>query len=259
MLSSKLADLEAQGYLYFSFRQLQDQTGMSPQALRSSLNRLKNKGHIAMPLRGFYVILPPRYRLWGCLPAEQFIPGLMAYLGESYYVGLLSAAAYHGAAHHRPQIFQVVVDKPRRKIVCGRVRVEFVVRNNAKEVPTQNRNTPTGYVSVSIPEATAYDLVGYAKKSGGLDNVATLLSELATDLDKNKLLEVASISPMCWTQRLGYLLDLIERYDLSDALAELVNQNNPVKALLLPSAKTSDSAIDKRWKLLVNTLVEPEI
>lgn len=259
MLSSKLADLEAQGYMYFSFRQLQDQTGMSSQALRSSLNRLKKKNHIAMPMRGFYVILPPRYRSWGCLPAEQFIPGLMAYLGDPYYVGLLSAAAYHGAAHHRPQIFQVVVDKPRRKIVCGKVSVAFVVRNNAKKVPTQNRNTPTGYLPISTPETTVFDLVGYAKKSGGLDNVATLLTELAASLDKNKLLEVASISPMSWTQRLGYLLDLIERHDLSDGLAELVNQKSPVKALLLPSTKTNVSEMDKRWKLKVNTVVEPEI
>ncbi len=32
-------------------------------------------------------------------------------LGESYYVGLLSAAEYNGAVHHRPQVFQVMVAK----------------------------------------------------------------------------------------------------------------------------------------------------
>jgi hypothetical protein len=31
--------------------------------------------------------------------------------GLTYYAGLLSAAQYHGAAHHRPQEFQIVVAK----------------------------------------------------------------------------------------------------------------------------------------------------
>ena len=53
------------------------------------------KREIAMPYQGFYVIVPPGYRSLGCRPAEQFIPDLMNYLGEYYYVGLLSAAEYH--------------------------------------------------------------------------------------------------------------------------------------------------------------------
>ena len=36
----------------------------------------------------------------------------MAHLSQPYYVALLSAAAYHGAAHQKPQVFQVMV--PRR-------------------------------------------------------------------------------------------------------------------------------------------------
>ena len=49
---------------------------------------------IADPNRGFHVVVPPAYRRLGCLRADQFIPDLMAHLGEPYYVGLLSAAKY---------------------------------------------------------------------------------------------------------------------------------------------------------------------
>ncbi|MCL4766883.1 MAG: hypothetical protein KJZ80_11655 [Hyphomicrobiaceae bacterium] len=52
-----------------------------------------------------------------------------------YYAGLLSAAQYHGAAHHRPQEFQVVVAKARRPTSCGKVRVAFIARKNLPEVP----------------------------------------------------------------------------------------------------------------------------
>jgi hypothetical protein len=61
-------------------------------------------------MRGFHVIVPPEYRSLGCLPPEQFAPALMETLGMPYYAGLLSAAQFHGAAHQRPQVFQVVVE-----------------------------------------------------------------------------------------------------------------------------------------------------
>ena len=44
-------------------------------------------------------------------------PGLRRrVLDLGYYSGLLSAAEYHGAAHQRPQAFQVFLAKNRRPI-----------------------------------------------------------------------------------------------------------------------------------------------
>jgi hypothetical protein len=56
----------------------------------------------------------------------------MAYLDEKYYAGLLSAAEYHGAAHQRPQVFQVVVARNKSEITCGKVRGIFVARKNMR-------------------------------------------------------------------------------------------------------------------------------
>jgi predicted transcriptional regulator of viral defense system len=149
-----------------------------------------------MPYQGFYVIVPPEYRSLGCRPAEQFIPDLMNYLGEYYYVGLLSAAEYHGATHHRPQIFQVMVAKPRRTIISGKVQVNFIVRGNIEAIPTQPRNTVSGILKLSTPEATAFDLAGYYRHCGWLDNVATVLSEMVEVIDPEKLVTVAELSLM---------------------------------------------------------------
>ncbi|MDT8422263.1 MAG: type IV toxin-antitoxin system AbiEi family antitoxin [Desulfuromonadales bacterium] len=211
-----------------------------------------------MPLRGFYVIVPPEYRSLGCLPAEQLIPDLMSCLGEQYYAGLLSAAEYHGAAHHRPQIFQVVVTKPRRSILCGKVKIDFVVRKNAQDIETQTRNTPTGILKFSTPEATAFDLVGYYNKCVGLDNVATVLVDLAEKLDPIKLAKIAVSSPISWSQRLGYLLNLIEAGSVSEALAQYVKARQPVRTPLLPSADIKGARTDNRWKVFINTEVEPD-
>lgn len=43
----------------------------------------------------------------------------------------------------------------------------------------QRINTPRGTLVISTPEATALDLVGYPHRAGGLNQVATVLAELA--------------------------------------------------------------------------------
>src|SRR5690606_38651429 len=97
-----VSSLAARGRYLFSSDDVQDSLGVSAAAAKLALNRLAKRGRIASPARGFYVIVPPEYQKLGCLPADQFIPALMERLGLSYYAGLLTAAQYHGAAHHRP-------------------------------------------------------------------------------------------------------------------------------------------------------------
>jgi predicted transcriptional regulator of viral defense system len=259
MFSQVISDFAAEGRACFSFEELRQRINSSPQALKSALRRSLKKGEIAMPLRGFCVIVPPEYRAMACLPAEQFIPDMMAHLGEAYYAGLLSAAQYHGAAHQRPQVFQVVVSKPRRKIECGRVRVDFIVRKNADAIPTQFRNTPAGVLKLSTPEATAFDLVGYYKQCGWLDNVATVLTELVEKIDPGKLVEVAELSPLAWGQRLGFLLTLIGASEIAKPLAEYVLDKNPVRTPLLPSAGLQGVKFDNCWRVFVNVEVEAEV
>ncbi len=258
MLADVLLKLASNGKTCFSFGEILATTDSSVVALKSALRRLANKGDIAMPYRGFYVIIPPAFRAIGCLPAEQFIPELMSYLGHNYYAGLLSAAEYYGATHHHPQTFQVVVNSPRRAIKCGRVRADFIVRKRAEVVPVQERNTPSGILKLSTPEATAFDLVGYAKICGGLDNVATVLTGLAGKLNPVKLMQVAYISPITWAQRLGYILDLINESNVGQPLAEYIEKRSPVRSPLLTSAPIRGAKMNRRWRIFVNAELEPE-
>ena len=45
--------------------------------------------------------------------------------------------------------------------------------------------------------------------AAGLDNVATILAELAENLDGKELVRLAELSPIAWAQRLGYLIDSV--------------------------------------------------
>jgi predicted transcriptional regulator of viral defense system len=251
--------LAASGRYNFSSREAQVALGVSAAAAKLALNRLSKQKLIASPARGFYVIVPPEYLSLGCLPADQFIPALMKRLNLSYYTGLLSAAQYHGAAHQRPQEFQVFLAGNRRRIQCGAVRVVFMARKRLKDVPVQPFNTPRGTLLVSTPEATAIDLVGNAGHAGGLNQVATVLSELAERLDQEKLVAAARTAPIPWAQRLGFLLEHLGFAAKVPALKEYVRQHAKQSTVLLPQAQLKRAHRNKGWKLYVNAKVEAEL
>jgi predicted transcriptional regulator of viral defense system len=252
--------LAAQGRYSFTAPEASRELAVSELATRAALRRLREKGRLATPHGGFFVIVPPEYRALGCLPPDQFVPDLMAHLGEPYYVGLLSAAQYHGAAHQRPQEFQVVIPVKRRPISCGRARIAFITRKNAAVVPTLSLNTPRSVLQVSTPEATALDLVGYPDRCGGLGNVATVLAELAESLDPAELARVArSTSPVAWAQRLGHLLESLGADDRCGPLAAWVGEAAKRATPLEPSLPMDDAPRDERWRVAVNVAVEADL
>ena len=213
---------------------------------------------MAQPFRGFWVIVPPEYRALRCLPAEQFVPQLFEHLGAPYYVGLLSAAQRHGAAHQQPQAFQVMVERARPPIECGRVRVELVARKAIRDVPVEVVNTPRGTMRVSTAETTAFDVVGYPDHVGGLDGAATIVAELSEKLDPARLVECAATAPPSWAQRLGFLLDLVGASERANYLAELVVGNVRDAVPLSPRSKRKGKR-NERWRLDVNVDVEPDV
>ena len=256
--SHVIAEFAADGRYHFSTADMRSALGVSAAATRLALSRLTKKGLIASPARGFYVILPPEYKRLGCLPADQFVPALMEHLKQPYYAALLSAAQYHGAAHHRPQALQVALAGNRRSISCGAIGVSFIARKRIAEVAVQSFNTPRGTILVSSVEATAIDLVGYEKRAGGLDQVATILSELAERIDPNLLTVAARTAPVPWAQRLGYLLELIGAVDKTAPLKAHVRRRARDIAPLLPAGSRDRASRAVDWRLYVNTEIEAE-
>ena len=253
-----IVDLAAHGRYHFTSSELRSALGTSEAAARQALSRLAAKGEIASPARGFYVIVPPEYRRLGCLPADQFIPTLMERRSVRYYVGLLSAAQYHGAAHHRPQEFQVILQRNRPTIQCGSVKVVFVARRNLAAVPVEHFNNPRGTIVVSSVEATAIDLVGYMHRAGGVDRVAGVLSELGDAMDPRRLVEASKSASILWAQRLGYLLEHVGAGDRAVLLKEHVWRRAKNFTKLLPSADADGTPRSKEWRLFVNASIEIE-
>ena len=252
-------ELQANGRYSFTTEEVQKTLGTSIVATQAVLRRLKAKKRIASPYRGFYIVLPPEYRKLGCLPPEEFIPDLMLHLGEPYYVALLSSAGFFGAAHQRPQVFQVMVHKARRRIICGGVEVQFISRHDMQITPIFEQNTPRGVLRISTAEATAFEMIGYMHHCGGLNNVTTVLMELCESINGDQLKKIAALYPSAWVQRLGYLLSFIGENDLVKVLENALSGKKLFPVSLVPGSEAVEPFRDKKWNIIVNFQVDSDL
>lgn len=232
-------------------------------AIKRSLNRLSRKGKIVSVHKGYYVIVTPQYSSRGILPPALFIDGLMRYLERPYYIGLLNAAAFNGAAHQVPQEFFVFTTFPAmRPTVKKGIRINYITRKEIPKNLLEERKTETGTVKLSSPELTAADLLQHSKRIGGLNRVVEVLSELADAIRIEKLnKDFIQFVPAAVIQRFGYLLETaIGAEPIAEALyrsADLKREKFfPVP--LSPTGMKRGFRVETRWKIIVNRSIYSE-
>lgn len=259
-LESWVQARHARGLYFFTREEAISGLGVSAGAFKQAAQRLSKKGRVARIRSGFFVIVPAEYSLTGIIPAEWFVNDLMTYLERPFYVGVLSAAALHGAAHQQPQKYHLVTDRPIREAGHGRLGILFFVKKNLARTPTVRVKVQTGYIPVSSPEATALDLLRYARRIGGLDNVFTLLHELGERMDAGKLVEAAKVDgEVSLAQRLGWLLEKAGFDNLTPPLADWLHALRHLPARLDPAAPAAGAPRSERWSLALNAEVESEV
>lgn len=248
--------LLAQGRYWATTRELEVLTGEPPATMRSSLARLIRKGELFSPARGFYVVVPPQYRSWKVVPADWFIDALMGHLGRPYYVGFLSAAALHGAAHQSPQTFRVMTDRylPGRDI--ERVRLRFTIVSHFAQMPTERRTVETGAMIVATRETTVIDMAWRPALAGGISNVATVLKEIG-ELDGEVLARLAPLRGQATSRRVGWLIDHFRPDVDTHWLRVVARPEEGQPALLVPGRRVG--SLDAAWGLRINASVESDV
>lgn len=251
--------LRSQGRYFFTFQEAEEALALTKAATLNALRRLRLNKLVVSPARGFYLILPPEYQILGCLPADMFISDLMKYLNLPYYVGFLSAAQYYGAAHQKPQRFQVVTFKNRPPIHCGRIYIEFIANKKVAMIPTKKFNTYSGTIEVATPEVISADIITTPQHAAGINNVATILMELAERIDIKSILKLTAINPeLFWLQRLGYLLEFLEFKTIADEIFKILSGKKLHWVRLVSNAPYNPILRNNKWKIIVNTNVEPD-
>jgi predicted transcriptional regulator of viral defense system len=114
--------------------------------------------------------------------------------------------------------------------------------------------TNSGYLNISCSELTAFDLLIYEKNVGGINRVATVLSELTETLGfENISIEFLKSLNVAIIQRLGYLLDLLEFEELANVLfqkskeADIKFRKYPL-SVLSEKKNYSDYQTNDKWK-----------
>jgi predicted transcriptional regulator of viral defense system len=232
-------------------------------AVMSALKRLVENGKIQSVWHGFYVVVPVEYELKGVVPPMTYIDQLMKYLQKDYYIALLNAASFYGAAHQQPQEFTIITNEKnlRDKLKNG-VKINFVAKKEIPRAFIRQNATKTGTVFVSSPELTAFDLLLYQKEIGSLSRVGTVLNELVEEMDFDKITpDFLQLFPVPVMQRLGYLLEVLEYNNEAGILLKKINQADIKfrKTLLKPEIQVSDFSnfkYNEIWKTVINEAIE---
>lgn len=265
-LLSYAIGLLASGRGVFSADEAQKEIGISRGAFLDAAERLQQRGQLIRPRRGFYVIVPPQHATTGAPPPEWYIDTLMRHEKRPYYVGLLTAAAAHGASHQAVMAFQVVTNKLLPDIEAGRTRIIFSYRKDMTAVAAgiEDRKTQSGYMKLSSPELTALDLVRYPQSGAGLDNITTVLSELVQGLQPEKLASLSGAFEKAVVQRLGHLLGRLGHPQIAEAMFAALSARGPLPWIELDPRQARDpdlspppSERDARWRVIVRR--PPEI
>ncbi|MFT3901995.1 MAG: type IV toxin-antitoxin system AbiEi family antitoxin [Niabella sp.] len=262
-LDSFIDEQRANGKYSFTTEGLHSELEVSENALKKTLQRLKNQESVVMVRRGFYVIVPPEYRAKGIIPTNLYVNDLMKFLNRDYYVGLLNAAAYHGAAHQQPQGYSIITEGiALRPIKNDKVGINFYIKKSWNKKDVIKKKVDTGYINISSAELTALDLVNYYNEVGGFNRVATVIEELKEMIQADQLVEAArQYEEVAVVQRLGYLLEcVLEDHSLSDALYNYLESISHYPILLRPQRKKPENMITgNRWKIVPNVEIEADI
>ena len=259
-LSSYVSGLLSSGRTVFTAEEAEQAIGVGHGAFLDAAERLQRREALLNPRQGFYVVVPPQYASWGAPPPAWYIDALMRREGQAYYVGLLKAAELHGATHQAVMEFQVVTAKRLQRIRAGRNLIVFYFRKDMDAVTAgiEDRKTDTGTMKISSAALTALDLLRYPQASGGIDNVATVLSDLGQKIDPRQLAVLSEAVERPVVQRLGYLLEHLGHDALTGSMLDTLRARGSLPWTELDRREAQDPDFapeprqrDLRWRVIV--------
>lgn len=266
MFVELLDEMIGAGKMSFTLPEIIQKLDISYNAAICGIYSLKKKGKIISPSKGFYVIVPTEYKALGSLPARELALLLMKHLKADYYVSLLSAAEFYGAAHQKSNKLQVITNKiHKHDLKFGSVQIKLLLKKNLENLPMESFVINTGSLNVSSPELTAIDLVKYSYQCGGLNHIATVLSELTESMNENKIIALTKIirERSCF-QRLGYILETIfspeeEEYKIAEALYKAIKNDIKRYIPIVSEVNAENSNRNRKWKIIENASIESDL
>jgi hypothetical protein len=245
---------QAAGRMAFSIANLMRETGLSMTAAKGQLRRLGTAVVRVSPSQQFFLIVSPENRARGCPPAEWWLEDYFRWLGQPYYLALLSAASAHGSNPQALQVTQVMTGSPRRALEIGQVRVVFFVKRRIEKTPTQALANAYAPLRVSTPAATVFDLMRYADRIGGVGRAVETLRPLLPRIGQTELRAVLMAEDEAATaQRLGYVLEKSDKARLAAVIDDWLPARRREIRLATTANRRSEAPLADRWRVRDNS------
>lgn len=233
--------------------------GVPKKEVSQRLTTLRRKNALVSVAKGLWVAVSPELRAMGAPEPLYYIDTLLKHYDCNYCVGWLSAAALQGASHQAPQVFQVAADKMLRDRVIGRSRLKFYDRSYISSLKKKRITTTAGTVWAASPGATMLMVASDLILAAGIDNAATIITELAEEHPDymKDVRESAGLFPVTAVCRLGWMLEHIaDEHDLEEL--ERVCRSKEAPAFLSPYGSKKGS-LNKRWNIIENRKIEADV
>ena len=246
----------------FSLDEVAQATTCSKNSLKFELLRLSNKGEIVNLRKGFYLIITPLYSSAKKLPIQLYCEKLFNHLNRNYYVGLFSAAKFHGAGHQQVQRDYLITEKPKLNDISKKtIDIRFFTATKWSDKNIQQKKSDAGIFKLSSPALTIVDLIHHQTKLGGINRMLTTIEELTEELTESDLTELLKWYPNKSTlQRFGFLLEELDvKYQFQEMIYSELKAKNFFPVLLSPKSNEKPGAVDNKWKIDVNVKLESDL
>lgn len=253
--------LSVEEYL-FSVDELRNKTRKTDVSIKRVLDRLTEKGEILNLRKGFYIIITPRYSSTQKLPIQLYCEKLFKQLERKYYVGLFSAAKFHGASHQQVQRDYLITEKPKfNDISKNAIDIRFFTTSNWSEKNLQIKKSDAGIFKISSPALTAVDLIHHQTKLGGINRMLAILEELSEEITIKDITALLTWYPHKSTlQRFGFLLEEVQAdRKLNEPIMKHLQQSKTFPILLSPKSNEKPGSVENRWKVDVNVKLESDL
>lgn len=246
----------------FSWEELIQNTGAPESTLRKELRRLSARKEVLRLRNKFYVIIPPRYQIYGKIPVKLFIDKLFKCLGKQYYVAFYSAAAFYGASHQRLQKDYVMTEPPvLQDINKENFQIDFFKTTRWPPKNVIQKESDAGSFQISSPAFTSVDLIYHQSAIGGLNRVITVLKELVEEITLEDLKELLSWYPLkSVLQRFGFMLEEVNAdKELIQSVFEHLQEEKYYPVLLKYKKGEKPGKAANKWKVDINHKFESDL
>lgn len=253
-----IEDMEAGGRRTFTVEEAMKCLNSERRNTLAILGGLKRTKRIISLTNGFYALWHPSERKWGIHPLPV-LDALMRYRNCPYYIGLLSAADYYGAAHHKPQVLQVIINKQMKFRKAKELAISFHVFNRFTSEGLSPVKAQGEMITFSSPERTALDIFYFESACGGFKNICLVIRDLISKLRPEDLKKMIDQYPYSSSvQKLGYMLEYF-RADkkLLNVLSKWAG-NNKLPNIALSSRLAKKGKMHSLWHIIENAKVEED-